>query len=48
MELRKIDLQELTVIEESVDNLAGGVFCGTLCGGAICGGGCGGGLCNWW
>ncbi|MCA1950829.1 MAG: hypothetical protein LDL24_09670 [Treponema sp.] len=44
MEMRKIDLEELEVIEESTDN-AWGVVCGIACSGYGCGLWCNGNWC---
>lgn len=44
MEIKKIDLDELVIVEESSDN-AWGIICGFGCSGATCGFWCGGSWC---
>ena len=45
MELKKIELDELQIIEESNENAGWGLGCGTGCGGAGCGALCAGFFC---
>lgn len=47
MNLKKIDLAELTMIEESCENLGSvGGLCGGLSAGGVCGAGCLGLVCG--
>jgi hypothetical protein len=40
MEIKRVNLDELQVIEESTENVAAGGICGLACGGFFCGLGC--------